>query len=239
MARSEGKRPEPRKRVPAKPAPKRPNLPAAEVEQKSSGLGKKVLIAGVGLAVLAGLTALSLGLANETDPAESLPAVTVEVSGDLLPPFADPSNDAAVGLVAPEITSVDFAGAPAAISNDGTPKMILFLAHWCLHCQREVPVLQSWIEENGLPSGVDFVSVATSIDETRSKYPPNAWLEGEGWTQRVVMDDAQNSISAAYGLVSFPYYVLVDGTGTVVQRLTGEQNPEFVGSKLAELAQGP
>ena len=132
MARSEGKRPEPRKRVPAKPAPKRPNLPAAEVEQKSSGLGKKVLIAGVGLAVLAGLTALSLGLANETDPAESLPAVTVEVSGDLLPPFADPSNDAAVGLVAPEITSVDFAGAPAAISNDGTPKMILFLAHWCL-----------------------------------------------------------------------------------------------------------
>ena len=53
------------------------------------------------------------------------------------------------------------------------------------------------------------------------------------------MDDAQNSISAAYGLVSFPYYVLVDGTGTVVQRLTGEQNPEFVGSKLAELAQGP
>ena len=55
MARSEGKRPEPRKRVPAKPAPKRPNLPAAEVEQKSSGLGKKVLIAGVGLAVLAGL----------------------------------------------------------------------------------------------------------------------------------------------------------------------------------------
>ena len=219
----------------ATPAPKRPGLPTVDDVPESGGFGKKIIFGVIGIVVLGGLAALSFQLANETDPADTLPEVNLEVTG-ALPPFTDPANDAALGLPAPEVTSVDFGGEPAVIENDGTPKLILFLAHWCPHCQREVPVLQTWIDDNGVPEGVDFVSVATSISEARPNYPPNAWLEREGWTPRVVVDDAVSTIGNAYGLASFPYYVLVDADGTVVQRLTGEQDPAVVGLFLASLA---
>lgn len=241
MARTEGSRQDPRKRPSAKPAPKRPSLPTVEDQRpESSGLGMKIIIGVVGVVVLVGLTVLSFGLANETDPADDLPDVDVEiVGGETLAPFTDPANDSAIGRPAPEVTSVDFAGEPAAILNDGTPKMILFLAHWCPHCQREVPALQAWVDANGLPDGVDFVSVATSISNARPNFPPNSWLEGEGWTQRVVMDDAANTIGTSFGLSAFPYYVLVDGNGNVVQRITGEQDPANVGLLLQALAELP
>lgn len=241
MARTEGTRQEPRKRPSAKPAPKRPNLPTVEDQKpESSGLGKKLIIGVGAVVVLVGLTVLSFGLANETDPADTLPDVDVEiVGGETLAPFSDPANDPAIGQPAPEVTSVDFDGQPASILNDGTPKMILFLAHWCPHCQREVPALQAWVEANGLPDGVDFVSVATSISEARPNFPPNAWLEREGWTQRIVMDDRANTIGTAFGLSAFPYYVLVDANGNVVQRITGEQDPANVGLLLQALAELP
>ena len=97
---------------------------------------------------------------------------------------------------------------------------------------------QAWIEQNGVPAGVDFVSVATSIDEIRPNYPPDAWLRREGWTQRVVVDSATSSIANAYGLDAFPYYVLVDGSGTVVRRISGGVSADAVGAMLEALAAG-
>ena len=236
MARTEGKREAPRERAGAKPAPKRPSLPTVDSPTESSGLGKKAIIWIIGLAALAGLTALSFNLANEVNPAETLPAVVnVEVTGQPLAPLSA-EIDPTIGLPAPEISSVNFSGEPSGIEHDGTPKMVLFLAHWCPHCQREVPVLQDWIDENGIPDGVDFVSVATRIDSTAANYPPNAWLERENWTQRVVMDDELSTIANSYGLSGFPFYVLLDGAGNVVQRIGGELGAETVGVLLENLA---
>jgi thiol-disulfide isomerase/thioredoxin len=107
---------------------------------------------------------------------------------------------------------------------------------WCSHCQAEVPAVQAWIDANGIPEGVEFVSVATSISSARANYPPNAWLEEESWTQRVVMDDEANTLGAVYGLQTFPYYVMLDGSGTVIQRMTGEQDPALIGAILEGLA---
>ena len=239
MARTEGKRPEPRQRSSAKPAPKRPTLPTVEDAAPSSGLGRKILFGGIGVVVVAALVALSFGLANEEDPADLLPTADVSIDGDVLPPLTDPTNDVALGRQAPEVSSVDFAGQPASITNDGTPKLILFLAHWCPHCQREVPALQAYFDANPIPEGVDFVSVATSNDVARPNYPPNAWLEREGWEQRVLLDDPIGTIASAYGLTAFPYYVMVDANGNVVQRITGEQQPQDVGLLLEALATLP
>ena len=238
MARTEGKREAPRERLSAKPAPKRPTLPTVDdAKGQNSGLGKRVMYVAIGLLALAGLVSLGVGLANQEDPADTLPAVNVDVvSGSPLAPFAAGSADPAIGVPAPEIESVDFAGNPSGITNDGTPKLIVFLAHWCPHCQREVPVVQAWIEDNGVPDGVEFISVATAIDAARPNYPPNAWLDREGWTQRVVMDDGANTIGGVFGLTSFPYYVMIDGSGAVVRRLAGEQDPEAVGVFLEALA---
>lgn len=239
MARTGGKRAEPRTRPSARPAPPRPTLPTAE--EQPSGLGKKILLAGAGLVALVVVVVVGFTLAGEDQTATDqeaflLPDVTV--SGATLPPYGGTAEDAGVGLAMPEVFSTDFSGLPASIERDGVPKMVLFLAHWCPACQREVPAVQAWINEYGVPTGVDFVSVATSIDEIRPNYPPDAWLRREGWTQRVVVDSATSRIANAFGLNAFPYYVLVDGSGTVVRRISGGVSAETVGAMLEALAAG-
>jgi thiol-disulfide isomerase/thioredoxin len=196
---------------------------------------------GAGLIALAVVAVVGFTLASEDQTAteeEAFLFPDVTVSGSILPPHANTGEDAAVGLAMPEVFSADFSGQPASIENDGVPKMIMFLAHWCSHCQREVASVQPWIDDNGIPAGVDLVSVATSIDEIRPNYPPDAWLEREGWTPRVVVDSQTSRISNAFGLSAFPFYVLVDGSGTVVRRIAGGLDPAVVGSMLDALAAG-
>ncbi len=239
MARTEGKRGDPRVRPSAsRSVPTRSTLPTAEEE--SSGLGRRILIIAGVLVLLAILIVIGAGLASEeaAEPdREALLLPDVTVSGGFLPPHSgNEQADPAVGSPAPEATSTDFSGLPATIENDGVPKMLIFLAHWCPHCQREVPALQAWIDRNGIPTGVDVVSVVTSIDEIRANYPPDAWLRREGWTPRVVVDDSSNSISTAYGLTAFPYYVMIDGSGNVVQRISGAVSADLAGALMQSLA---
>lgn len=240
MARTAGKRSQPKARPAAAPAPVRATLPTAD-EEESTGLGKKILMVGLGLVVVAGLVVLAINLATEEQQGTEAAAFLtpdVTVSGSILPPYAGTVEDPGIGLAMPEVFSSDFSGLPASIERDGIPKMVLFLAHWCPACQREVPAVQAWIDDNGVPAGVDFVSVATSIDEIRPNYPPDAWLRREGWTQRVVVDSATSSIANAYGLNAFPYYVLVDGSGAVVRRISGGLPADTVGVMLEALAAG-
>ena len=239
MARTGGKRSTPRVRPSAQPAPQRPTLPTAD--RSPSGMGKKIILAGAGLIALAVVIVVGITLAQEDETAADqgeLVLPQVAVAGSYLPQHIPSGEDPAVGSPAPEVFSADFAGLPAAIENDGVPKMILFLAHWCDHCRREVPAVQAWINDNGVPSGVDFVSVATSISDIRPNYPPDTWLEREGWTPRVVVDDSSSTISSAFGLSAYPYYVLVDGSGTVVRRIAGGVAPADVGFMLQALAAG-
>lgn len=65
----------------------------------------------------------------------------VEVSGEPLPPLADGAVDPAIGRPVPEARGATFDGTVVVIVRDGQPKLIAFLAHWCPHCQREVPVV--------------------------------------------------------------------------------------------------
>ncbi len=143
--------------------------------------------------------------------------------------FPASGTDPAVGMTAPTVQGASFDGSPVAIQPSGKPTAIIFIAHWCPHCQREVPVIQSWIDANGMPPGVDFVSVATAIDPNRPNYPPDAWLAKEGWTLPVLVDPT-NSVAQAYGLSAYPFWVFLDGQGKVVTRATGELTiPQLVG----------
>lgn len=99
------------------------------------------------------------------------------------------------------------------IAGEGT--MIVFLAHWCSHCNAEVPVINAWLEEDGLPEGTELRAVATGIDPTLPNYPPDEWLRERSWTVPTVIDPS-GSIAAAYGVDSYPYWVFVDGDGIVV-----------------------
>jgi thiol-disulfide isomerase/thioredoxin len=156
----------------------------------------------------------------------------VTVTGDALPDFGD-DPDPAVGLAAPAVSGEDFAGDPVSIAADGRAKAIVFLAHWCPHCQAEVPVIQEWLDAQGMPADVDLYSVATAIDPASPNYPPDEWLAREGWTVPVLVDDGSQTAATAFGLTSFPYFVFVDAQGNVTGRAAGELSIEELQGYLA------
>jgi thiol-disulfide isomerase/thioredoxin len=146
----------------------------------------------------------------------------VTVTGTPLPKLPDSGDDQAVGKTIPEVKGQSFDGTPVDIRSDGRPKLILFVAHWCPHCQREVPLLTSYLKSHPLPKGVDLYTVATATNPQRPNYPPSAWLDKVGWKAPTLADSDDAKAADAFGLSAFPYFVAVDGSGKVVARTTGE-----------------
>jgi cytochrome c biogenesis protein CcmG/thiol:disulfide interchange protein DsbE len=138
-------------------------------------------------------------------------------------------------MAAPAVSGEDFAGSPVSIGSDGRAKAIVFLAHWCPHCQAEVPVIQGWLDSGGAPADVDLYSVATSNDPSQPNYPPDAWLQGEGWTVPVLVDDGEDTAGRAFGVSAFPFFVFVDDQGNVVSRATGELSIDQLQTFLASI----
>jgi len=159
----------------------------------------------------------------------------VSVTGDALAMFPENGQDAAIGQEIPAVEGQTFEGEEIAITNDGRPKMVLLLAHWCSVCQSEVPVVQEWIDASGMPEGVDLYSIATSTSEGQANYPPSEWLEREEWSLPVIADSAQYEASDAFGLTAFPFFVFVNSDGTVAQRLVGAQSAEQISQAISQL----
>jgi thiol-disulfide isomerase/thioredoxin len=183
-----------------------------------------LLLAGIGI-VLLGIVAVLLtrgGGGDDKTPADQGETRAVDVAGDALTRFEDPADDAGVGTLAPVLTGETFAGDKVTIGEPGTPQLIVFVAHWCPHCQREVPFLVGYFEDNGMPEGVDVFGVATSINPDQDNYPPSAWLEREKWTIPTLVDADDSGAANAYGLSAFPYFVALHADGTVAARVSGE-----------------
>ena len=185
--------------------------------QKTS---KTVIIAGVaGAIVVALLIAAVLFGTTEAGSEYGEP----QING-ALPPMPQQANidQSATGIAAPTVSGEDFDNNPVVVGNDGRPKAIVFLAHWCPHCQAEVPSVQAWLDATGGVDGVDMYSIATAINSGRDNHPPSDWLENEGWTVPVIRDDQDSSVLRAYGNGGFPFWVFTNSDGTVALRVAGE-----------------
>ncbi|QGG94724.1 TlpA family protein disulfide reductase [Actinomarinicola tropica] len=158
----------------------------------------------------------------------------VEVSGEPLA-FLFDGDDPAIGETAPELAGTSLTGEPMEIRHDGTPRIVVFVAHWCPHCQAEVPVVVDWLGDGGLPDDVELVAVSTAVDEARDNFPPAEWLEREGWAVPTLVDTEDGAAHLAYGAGGFPYFVVLDGDGRVVLRSAGERSPDGL-DELVELA---
>jgi thiol-disulfide isomerase/thioredoxin len=137
----------------------------------------------------------------------------------------------------PTLHGVTFDGTSVAIEPTGTPQVVVFLAHWCPHCQAEVPRLVD-LAGDGAFEGIDVTAVATGTSDLRDNYPPSAWLERENWSFPVLADDDRSSAAAAYGLPSYPFFVFIDAEGNIAGRATGEISGENLEQILAALAAG-
>ena len=198
-------------------------------------MNKNFIIAGAVLLVL-GL-AIALGVTLSSEPvAAGLPEGETTVTGDLLPEFAGENDDnIALGLAAPVFSAPNENSEIVSLEKNGNAKALLFLAHWCGYCQTEVPVVQNLINTVGVPSGVEIIAIATSIDRGRENYPPQKWLLDEGWSETQIYD-LNREIGTAYGINAFPYWVFLDKDLNVVVRQTGNIPEEIVLAQLVQLA---
>lgn len=158
---------------------------------------------------------------------------SVDIVGEILPQMPQvngpttPENDSSIGLVAPTLTGSDFDGNVVTIAPDGRAKAVYFLAHWCPHCQVELPVVQALVDSGATPDGFDVYAVSTAVTAERGNYPPRDWFRVEQWSSPVMLDDAQNSAVISYGAGGFPYAVFLDGENRVVSRAAGELPAEL------------
>ena len=193
----------------------RPKKPAVEAPKPK----RNIPVFGIVIGAIAVLRVLAVTLTGNSGQSEF---GEPSVNGDFLPFFQSTATDIAIGEQAPVVTGEDFSGEQVVIGEAGTPQAIVFLAHWCPHCQREVPRVQAWLDGGGGVEGVEIVSVATSINSARANYPPSEWLEREGWSADLVVDDTDSTVLQAYGAGGFPYWVFLNADGTVAARSAGE-----------------
>lgn len=180
-----------------------------------------VLIAAAAIAAFVWL------VANDVDDAGTSTAETAfaEAVGPPLPrPVATDAagaTDPAIGQRAPVISAQSIDGERVQLLYDGTGRVLGFFAHWCGHCQAEMPELAAWLENATIPDGVEVVAISTSVDATAENYPPSDWFAREGWPATAIVDSDDSALASAYGLRTFPYWVVIDGDGEVVNRVEG------------------
>jgi thiol-disulfide isomerase/thioredoxin len=199
---------------------------------------RRLWIAGLGAAsVLAvAVVAIMLSGGGSSDASGIRQTQSVTVDGEALPSLPSSGADPAIGMAAPLVSGRSFDGMPVATTNDGRPKAIWLVAHWCPHCQAEVPRIVSLQQRGLIPAGIDVVAVSTSVNPSAPNYPPSSWFQGVGWPYPVVADDDGGTVAHAFGLTSFPYLVLVGADGKVVARSAGELGDEGIVQALNQLA---
>lgn len=212
----------------------------ARNQKKNSNNTRLVVVAVVVAIVVAFVVAIVAGggssdddVAPVTTPssavtaggaAESQPVV---VDGTPLAPLVDPAADPAVGAIPPAMSGASFDGSSIAVTpgQDGDV-LLVFLAHWCPHCNAEIPVLLDWQAEGLIPDGLSVVGISTAASADRPNYPPSAWISDKGWTWPVMADSPDQAAAAAYGVSGYPFMVIVGADGTVKGRTSGEKGLE-------------
>lgn len=197
-----------------------------------------VLLVALGVAFTTTL-ALGAGSAWAKDTKTEV-SKKIVVSGTPLEPSDDiaTSSDPAIGKTAPTVTGKGFDGQKVSVGGPGEPRIVVFAAHWCPHCQREIPRLVKLAKQGKLDGvGVDMVTTGTSADA--DNYPPSKWLAREKWPfTNVLADDADQDALIAYGGTSYPFFVFLDADGKVVGRASGELEPKVIAAAAKNLAAG-
>jgi len=219
----------------------------------NAGKGKStawIWIAIVAVVVVVGVVAVVAGRGSSAKGGSASPSGgtivpngkldygQVSVSGTNLTPMPDNGADPMVGTVIPSVTGQQFDGKQLAIAADGKPHIIMVVAHWCPHCQAEVPRIQGWLDASGMPTDVELVTVATSNDPAKGNFPAADWLRAQKWSVPTIVDDKQSQAGAAFGVSGFPYFIVTDAQGKVVYRTSGEKTEAEWNAMLAAARTG-
>jgi len=154
----------------------------------------------------------------------------------VLPPFEQGQPDAALGVVLGEVTGTEYyTGEEMTFDpSDGVSRAWLIWAHWCPHCQREMPAVTDWYGENAdAYPNVELVSITSAIDPSRGN-PFEPYLD-ELQTPFPVLVDDDSRLADQFGLNAFPFWVFTSPDGTTVLRVAGYLEIDQVAEIFAQL----
>jgi thiol-disulfide isomerase/thioredoxin len=189
------------------------------------------------LAAVFGVVALTTSSDQDASLEGASEFQNVVVVGDPLPKFGD-GADSAIGMTAPVLEGFGFLGNEVT-TTPGTPMLLVFLAHWCPFCQKEVPVLVNWNSSGTVPDNLDVIAITTGTDEAQPNFPPSVWLANEKWPELwpVLVDNKDQTASNAFGLAGYPFMTLIGSDGKVLWRNSGEISAEAL-TEAVNLALG-
>lgn len=199
-----------------------------------------ILPAIILLVGLAGVIAFATSGGSDEPSGTTLPPQfqQVAVTGSTLAPLGDDGtgnvDDPMVGQQAPALAGRSFSSAEISVTpgTDTAPTLLVFLAHWCPHCNRELPLLVEMNDKNLFPEGLRVVGVVTSSREDQANWPPSRWISEKGWPFEVLVDDEMSKAANSYGVDGFPFMVVVGADGKVKARHSGEMEIPEVQSWL-------
>ena len=176
------------------------------------------------------------GDVEQNRPVETIGTPLPQLDRNLVP-------DPGVGMEMPVVEGATFDGQPLTVggATDG-PTLYAFLAHWCPHCNDEIPEMIELRNRDGIPDGMNVVGVSTGVDSAGPNFPPSDWLVERNWpADWPVLADSEASEAFAFnGGGGFPYLMVVDADGTVLDRASGQKSAEdlavFIQDALATSA---
>ena len=178
--------------------------------------------------IVAGVVAITFTSSGDDPDSASATTVAaqlgkVTVTGEPLPQGEAP-DDPDVGAKVPTISGADYTGKPVSIEpgTDG-PMMIVVMAHWCPHCNAEVPKLVEWQQSGKVPAGLQVVGISTAVRDNAPNYPPGSWIaDTMKWPWPVIADDEEQTAAIAVGTTGYPFVMFVDAKGSLMFRVAAE-----------------
>lgn len=211
-------------------------------QSTTSSSRKAMAIVAVGIAAAA---AVAIGISSGTsapsvdvdDPATIVTGQfqEVTVTGAALPVLSTSGDDPALDGPAPVLAGFDFRSNPVTVNaaDDTRDTLLVFLAHWCPHCNEEVPKLIEWKEKGLVPSNLRVVGVTTGSRNDAPNWPPSDWIEEKKWPFEVLADDESQTAAMAYGLNAYPFMAVVDADGVLRARFSGVVEPTALNEIIA------
>ena len=148
----------------------------------------------------------------------------VSATGGLLAPLPESGADTETGKSVAVLKGYDLQGRPVTIdpAGDGKATLVVFLAHWCQFCNREIPVLNKWRESGEVPTGLRVVGITTGSKADQANWPPSKWLTAMKWPFEVMADSEAQEAARAYGVGGYPFMAFVGANGKITARTSGE-----------------
>lgn len=125
---------------------------------------------------------------------------------------------------APKLSGVDmYSGREVSLQDmQGKPTLVAVWAHWCPHCQKELPIIQQVSKEQG--ANFNFLTVTTAAGQqpAQAQYAtPATLMQTQGITIPTLRDDGTKAMNAL-GVTGFPTLLMFDADGKLVGKASGE-----------------